>query len=102
MPNRRLPFRPCILIGAAWGALLGLALLEVLPPSLDIQPGVFAAVGATAMLVRGRRQLRRQLGKQACSSALSMAALFMLPPNPTRLPLHACRGLCFGPRSLWW
>lgn len=42
--------RPCILIGSAFGALLGLLLLEVVPPSMEIQPGVYAIVCATAML----------------------------------------------------
>lgn len=42
--------RPCILIGSAFGALLALLLREALPPALDLQPGVYALVGATAML----------------------------------------------------
>ncbi len=45
-----LPRRPCILIGSAFGALLSLLLLQVLPSALDLQPGVYAVVGATAML----------------------------------------------------
>jgi chloride channel 7 len=43
-------FMPCILIGSAFGALLSLLLLQVLPSALDLQPGVYAVVGATAML----------------------------------------------------
>lgn len=42
--------RPCILIGSAFGTLLSLLLLQVLPSALDLQPGVYAVVGATAML----------------------------------------------------
>lgn len=45
-----LPRRPCILIGSAFGAALSLVLLQVLPSALDLQPGVYAVVGATAML----------------------------------------------------
>ncbi|KAL4451977.1 hypothetical protein ABPG75_007639 [Micractinium tetrahymenae] len=43
-------FMPCILIGSAFGALLALLLLEVAPAELDIQPGVYAVVCATAMV----------------------------------------------------
>lgn len=42
--------RPCILIGSAFGVLLGLLGLEVLPSWWDVQPGVYAVVCATAML----------------------------------------------------
>lgn len=41
---------PAIMTGASFGALFGLALLTYLPASWDIQPGLYALVGATATL----------------------------------------------------
>jgi len=43
-------FMPTIMIGASLGAFFGLGLHSVIAPSWDIQPGVYAMVGAAAML----------------------------------------------------
>lgn len=40
-------FMPCILIGSAWGALVTLLLLQVLPAGSDLQPGIYAVVGVS-------------------------------------------------------
>lgn len=37
-------------VGGSFGALFGFALLQVLPPSWDVQPGVYALLCATAVL----------------------------------------------------
>ncbi|KAK2078993.1 hypothetical protein QBZ16_002683 [Prototheca wickerhamii] len=43
-------FMPSIMVGAQFGALAGLALHALLPPSFGIKPGIFAIVCATATL----------------------------------------------------
>lgn len=43
-------FMPSILVGGSFGAAIAMALSQVLPPSWDVQPGVYALVGATATL----------------------------------------------------
>ncbi|CAG9466434.1 unnamed protein product [Pedinophyceae sp. YPF-701] len=51
--NTALPsgiFMPSIMVGAASGGFIGMCLQQVLPHNWDIQPGLYALVGATAML----------------------------------------------------
>ena len=43
-------FMPSIFLGACGGGCLGLLFRTALPDSWDIQPGVYALIGATAML----------------------------------------------------
>ena len=43
-------FMPSIFLGACGGGALGLCFRELLPESWDIQPGLYALIGATAML----------------------------------------------------
>lgn len=43
-------FMPSIMVGGTFGAMAGVVLTPVLPPSWDVQPGVYAMVGATATL----------------------------------------------------
>ena len=43
-------FMPSIIVGGSYGALSGMLLTAMLPPSWDVQPGVYAMVGATAMM----------------------------------------------------
>jgi H+/Cl- antiporter ClcA len=43
-------FMPSIFLGACGGGALGLCFREALPESWDIQPGLYALIGATAML----------------------------------------------------
>lgn len=43
-------FMPSILVGGSFGAAVAMTLSQILPPSWDVQPGVYALVGATATL----------------------------------------------------
>ena len=43
-------FMPSIVIGSSFGAVAGMLFASVLPPSWDIQPGVYAMIGATATM----------------------------------------------------
>ena len=43
-------FMPTVMIGGSLGAFFGIILNPLVPPSWDIQPGVYAIVGAAAML----------------------------------------------------
>lgn len=43
-------FMPSVIIGGSFGALSGMLLNAVLPPAWDVQPGVYAMVGATATM----------------------------------------------------
>ena len=43
-------FMPSVIIGGSFGALSGMLFNAVLPPAWDVQPGVYAMIGATATM----------------------------------------------------
>jgi chloride channel 7 len=43
-------FMPSILVGGSFGAVCGMLLTAVLPPSWDVQPGVYAMIGAVGTM----------------------------------------------------
>ncbi|KAG7673304.1 hypothetical protein Ndes2437A_g01456 [Nannochloris sp. 'desiccata'] len=43
-------FMPSIIAGGSFGAVCGMVLTAVLPPSWDVQPGVYAMIGAVATM----------------------------------------------------
>lgn len=105
--------RPCILIGSAFGALFALVLQGLLPPGLDCQPGVYAVVGATAMLgatfrssislvvivVEGTNAIGARLGQQALSWAYAKYGRTLISLLSRVLPCPCRRGTAVVPQS---
>ncbi len=90
--------RPLGQVGGSFGAAAGLVLMENLPMNWNIQPGIYAIVGATAMLggvFRSSISLVRLCCPPACGLCLPSCSPHLLCPNQA-----PCRCLCPAAQSI--